>query len=101
MTFEEAFNSGCRFKLPKNYINKNSWPDDWWLSNNKGKIKPPPHAQTDRVEYTVEEYLMFDNNTHLFRSLYLKYKQSIDWYLHPVDEHNMKFNQKLEKLVNE
>lgn len=98
MTFEEAFNSGCRFKLPEGYGEEiNSWPSDWWwIKENSNEVRIlgfTPTYQVKRLD------ILFSGKLGNRSTRDLLYKNSKDWYLHPKDEHNWKFGKKLEDLI--
>lgn len=90
MTFEEAFNSGCRFKLPENHLGKGGWAEDfWWIKSGEGVLVIHQYRYYNLIDLEDED---IEENRYL-------YQDQIDWFLHPADEHNMKFNNKLEDLT--
>lgn len=92
MTFKEAFNSGCRFKLPCDFGERYSWPKEfWWVKEDKNKVRILYNTHTDRT-YTVRS-LKKD------RELDIDLKSN-QWFLHPEDEQKMKFNKKFEEVIN-
>jgi hypothetical protein len=99
VTFEEAFNSGCRFKLPEGYLDQPSaWKDNenWWW------IKSGNNVHIIELDIYIDKKKVFKggNNSSIdYESVGKVYEKSYDWYLHPQDEHNMKFGKKLEDLI--
>lgn len=75
MTFQEAFNSGCRFKLPANYGEYGSWPDGWWFIKNDNDSVIILARGTNSI--TLKN-LFNERLSHI-------YFNSSNWYLHPDD----------------
>lgn len=93
MTFEEAFNSGCRFKLPRGFAGENAWPDGFYWER----------MSEDTIAYGNGGFEHHDQtlSVHQLKQVGDEDLGSNDWILHPQDEHRVKFNNKLETLINE
>jgi hypothetical protein len=96
MTFKEAFETGCRFKLPKSYVARDDWPDGWyWVKHDNNHIC----ITTNEQIISLDE--LFDAESERDQHHYDIYKHSNDWYLHSDDEKNYKFRNKIEEIINE
>lgn len=86
MTFKEAFDSGCRFKLPQDYREMGGWQSEvWWK----------------KVSDNSYESTVISGERYLAHALVVwpEYFESNDWYLHP-DDVAKKFCDKMEDLLN-
>ncbi len=97
MTFEEAFNSGLRFKLPKNYNGyKNSWPDDWWLiKESDSKVRVINNNSVHSIDWLFTD--KDDEVEFVSMEKRVNYLGSNDWYIHPQDV----FDKKYIEIINE
>lgn len=93
MTFEDAFNTGMRFKLPS--LEDGSWADDYWLiKNNENGCKnygrefiwifPVKNGRLVEEGIVAPDHYKFLN-------------ESNDWFIHPDDEYQRKLNDLLDK----
>lgn len=96
MTFKKAFESGCRFRRPKNASGKYSWPEGFYWSKCADNFVNIYHPED--VVYTS---FRVDITTSSMRNNI----EAIDWTLHPEDKKrlkaNNKFNKNMEYIINE
>lgn len=94
MTFEEAFNSGCRFKLPpfEDSEGLENFPNGfYWQRHSEKRIKICWNGYDQKGDYIDDIFIEHEGKL---------LKNRTDWELHPDDEHRMKFKEKMEDLIN-
>lgn len=79
MDFEEAFNSGKKFRLPKDCMGEGTWPDNfYWIKSSKDEIKVCL-SHHDNFTFPISELDNIGNNYHDDENDLVLYRFSDDW----------------------
>lgn len=96
MTFEEAFHSGCRFRLPYESNGNCSWPEGfYWTKVSETTVSWGGDALNKYYSQSKPELIFKILKEDPF------YSETAAWYLHPEDEQRLKFNKKMNEVINE